>query len=259
MTDEKEAFILEEKERYEKAFLEIEEIDRLAASGEIDDFTARNMKSGWESQTVFYPYFQRAEAQYDHVKETDGEFVYDTGWYVLLGKSDNSFLTDFMLISICIIFAFCGVFQTETQKGAWDLISATAKGKKAVIKNKALVCTVCSVLIAVLPRFFHFAAISRTLPMGMASASAANLPMFYQSGINIPIWLLISIAILAQIFSMLIILALVLFISFKSKNYFAALLLNLLLFAVPSVLAVMGLDFAQWFSFYPIYSFTARL
>ncbi len=83
--------------------------------------------------------------------------------------------------------------------------------------------------------------------------------MFYRNEINVPIWLLIGIAILAQIFSVLIILALVLFISFKSKNYFAALLLNFLLFAVPSVLAVMGLDFVQWFSFYTIYCFTAML
>lgn len=259
LTEEKEIFISEEKERYDKAFAEIAAIDKMEAEGKIDTMTAGGMRSAWQSQTVFYPYFQKAEAQYAHIKETGGKFVYDTGWYALFGKADNSLLTDFALISICVVFAFCSALQSERQMGTWDLLSATAKGKRTVVKNKVLVCAACTAIITVLPRIFHFISVNRALPLGTAQVSASDLPLLYGSGINVPLWLLILAALLLQLVSMLIILGLVLIISYKSKNYLAALFLCLLIFVLPSVLAVMGLDFAKRFSLYPLYGFTAGL
>ncbi len=252
ITPESEQKILKEKERYEYAFEQIRIIESKINSGEIDRMVGEDLKAAFQSQTMFYPYFQRVMQQYEHAKEYGGELIYDTGYRYLFGKRDDSFLVDFLLLSMCAVFAFAGVMPMEDRYRSWDLLSATAKGKRKIITSKALVCAVCVTMITALPWVFRITAISRTYPMRMFGGSAGSLPMYYGSVGGIPIWAFTALMIVLQIVVVAIVAAAVMLISFKLKNN--ALFAGLAVFAVPLVLSVMGLDFAKWFSLYPLYS-----
>lgn len=147
LTDDKEAFILKEQERYDEAFAQIAAVDEMVTAGEIDKLAGETMKSRWYAVTALYPYFQRIEAQYEHILGNGGVFIYDTGYAYLFGKADDNFTVDLLLLSICMIFALGNVLPMEEQTKSWNLLSATAKGRRSIMSRKLGVCAVCAAVI----------------------------------------------------------------------------------------------------------------
>lgn len=259
LTKEKEQVILSEQERYEEALARIEGIEQMVASGEISESVGDDRKARWYNELFFYPYFQKVWEQYEHVKQTGGVFLYDTGYRYLFGAMDDSFLIDFLLLSLGIVFAFGNVMAMEYQKKSWLLLSATAKGKRSILKRKILVCVLCGSGMALLPWIFRGIAISAQYPMHRFTDGVRNLPMFFSFGSSLPIWSMLMLVILIQIAAVLAAGAIVLFFSYWRKSYLQALFFALLLLVAPLALAVMGIDFAGRLSLYPIYSWCAGL
>lgn len=254
LDDESEAIVIEEKERYDKLFGQLELVEQMISSGEIDEQLGAEMKSALQAQTIFYPYFQRVLAQYEHIRENGGRFIYDTGYGKLFGYGDDSFLKDCLLLSVCVVFAFGSVMSYESQKRSMNIISATARGKFAVIRTKAAVCAVCVVVMTVIPCVLRFKMITENYHLKMAGSSLDNLPMYYGSGLGIPIWFFMLLTVLTQFLTLLLETAAVLALSYKLKNGTQTVILGLVIFSAPLVLSVMGLDFMKWFSVYPVYS-----
>ncbi len=256
LNEESEAVIVKERERYENALRQIELIDEMINRGELDKALGEDMKSAWQSQTAFYNYFLRVEQQYEHITEQGGEFIYDTGFQRLFGKTDGSFLQDLLFLTLCGVFAFAGVIPLEEQKKSQFLLSATAKGKNRIMAAKSAVCALCMAVMTVLPWIFRIYAVSQTYHMKMWGSSAQNLPMYYESVLAAPpIWLFTLLMILLQIVVMWVIVCAVLLLSRKLKSGGQTVFLGLLIFALPLVMSVMGLDFMKWFSVYFVYSF----
>ncbi|MDE7281045.1 MAG: hypothetical protein K2N36_04835, partial [Ruminiclostridium sp.] len=257
LTEESERIITEERERYENAFRQIELIDEMIGKGELDKALGEDMKSAWQSQTAFYSYFLRVEHQYEHIMEHGGEFVYDTGYQRLFGKTDGSYLQDLLFLTLCCVFAFAGVLPLEEQKRSQFLLSATAKGKKRILGAKAAVCGLCMAVMTVLPWIFRIIALSRTYLMDMWGSNASYLPMYFESPLaNVPLWLFVLLMILLQIIVMWFVTAAVMLISQKLKSGGQTVFAGLLIFALPLVVSVMGLEFMKWFSVYFVYSFS---
>ena len=257
LTDEKEQYILKEKARYDEAFAQIAAINEMIASGEIDSTTGIGMRSQWEAVTALYPYFQRAEKQYDHITQNHGGvFIYDTGYQFLFGKFNDNFTVDLLLLSMCMIFAFGNVLPMEAQVKAWNLLSATAQGKRRIISGKIITCAVCAAVMTVLPFVFRLISTLRTFPLALWGSAANDLPMYYESGFALPIWAFAAAAVLLQILSVCIVTAVILLISANRKSFLQTVFLGLLILAVPLILSIMGLEPAKWVSVYPIYALT---
>lgn len=259
LDNEKEQYILSEKARYENAFAQIELIDQMQNSDEIDSFTASSLRTVWEAQTVLYPYFERVEERYDFIKENGGEFVYETGYSLLFGKIGGGYLTDMLLQILCAVFAFSNVMSMENKNNSWNLLSATAKGKREIIVYKIIFCGITSAVIGALPWIFRTVSITKTFTLNLAGTSVQNLPMYAEFPISIPIRMFIVFAVCLQIISIMIAAAVVLAFSYKFKSNAAAIFGGLLVLAVPPALAVMGMDAAKWFSVYPIYDLPALI
>lgn len=257
LTDESEEKILNENERYENAFKQIELIEEMISSGEIERAEGERIKSAYQSQTMFYPYFLRVWEQYNHAKESSGTLIYDTGYGYLLGWRGKGHLTDYLLLTLCTVFAFSNVLPIEERYRSWNLISATSKGKRKIIISKILVCAICVAITAALPWVFRIISISKVFPLGMWAGSASDLPMYYNLAVNIPIWAFIALMIILQIITFMIVTGAVLLISQKIKRGTGTLFAGLAFFAVPPTLAVMGIDFAKCFSLYPIYALSS--
>lgn len=256
LTEEKEAVVLQERERFDEAFAQLARIEELEACGSIAESAADERKLPWLGVLAFYPSFTRVEEQYAHIKEEGGYFIYDTGYRYLFGKMDESFLTDCLLLTLCMIFAFGGSVAMEYQKKSWYLLAATHKGRRQVLWQKINVYIMCAACAAVLPWIFRGVSVSRVYPMHGIGLSAGNLPMYFGKAADIPIFVLIAAAVLSQFAVFLLVGAVVLFWSWNRKSYLQASFLSFLMLALPLVLAVLGLDFVKWISLYGIYGWT---
>ena len=259
LNEEKEALIASEQARFDEASAQIKKIDRMTADGAISESTGESMKLPWESEMAFYPAFQRVLAQYEKILENGGVFVYDTGYLYLLGSIDDSFLTDLLLLVLCICFSFSNVMALEDSRGMWALLSATRCGRRKVLRSKYLVCSFMCIGITLFPWIFRWISISEVYPMGELQAGIQNIPQYSHFFLNMPILLFLFLAALIQDGTVLLITFLVLLLSRWRKNAFQALFLALLLFAVPLILSEMGLPVIKWFSIWPLYSWTGLL
>lgn len=259
LTEESEEKILAENERYETAFAMIEQIEKMMADGEIERAEGESMKSAYQAQTMFYPYFTRVMEQYEHAKESGGALIYDTGYAYLFGRRGRGFLIDYLLLTLCAVFAFSNVLPLEERYKAWNLISATARGRQKIVESKIAVCAVCTALVSALPWVFRVISVAGVFPLGTAAGLASDLPMYYGLAVNVPIPVFIALMIILQMLAIMIVTGILLLISQKLKSGAGTLFVGLTLFAVPPTLAVMGLDFAKWFSLYPFYAMFGEL
>lgn len=257
LTEQKEALILSEQERYTQAFSEIEKIDGMVSDGEIDENTGEQLKADWYGITFFYPSFQRVMQQYENIQENGGEFIYDTGYLYFFGRMNDDYLIDLLLLSLCIAIAFGNVMAMEFKNGSWYLLNATKQGKKKIIVRKMVVCMMTSMMISLIPMICRFVSISSVYPLNELAAVITNVSCYQEFQLTIPIWFFILLLLLSQMASMIAVVIVVLLISYWRKNYIQTVFFAILIFVVPLVLKLLGFTFAGWGSVYPLYSWTA--
>lgn len=253
---EKENLVLSEKERFDEARNNVEQIEAMIESGELDSVTGDAMKSEWEAALALYPGFQRIWQQYEQIITEGGEFVYDTGYLYLFGIQDDSFLMELLLLSVCMVLAFYNSISMEYSRETWFLLGATKYGRKKIISRKIRICLICSALMAVLPWIFRSICISISFPMHGLQNPIQYIPAFSGLGIEMPIFCFAAFLISSQIFAVMIVSLVMAVISDWRKNDLQALFFGLLILVIPPVLKWMGLDFAGWISVYPIYAWT---
>ena len=255
-TKEKTELIKSEKSRFDEAFSKISEIDEQIAKGEINDTTGEAMKVKWYSITAFYPTFEKVLKQDKYVKENGGNYIYDTGYLYLFGVMDDGILNDFILLTLSIIFMFCNVMAIEYQNKAVNILQATNKGKKAIIKNKVKATMIIVLLLCILPFVCRFISVSSTFPIDGFLLSAKDISIYHNLPSGILVIGLILLKIFIQVFSGIIMAMLILTISAWKKNNVQTIFLGLLILCVPLVLVLLGFEYMKLFSLYPLYSYT---
>lgn len=259
LTAEKASLLKKETQRYEKAFREIERIDKMIAEGKISEQNGDNMKTPYYSETAFYPSFQKVLSQYDYVVESGGRFVYDTGYLLLLGLTDNNRLTDFLLFTACILLAFSAVFSAEYRDKSWNLLAATVRGKRSIYKSKLLICGGALLLVFGIGWLFQIIQIAKSCPLGQFGASTMALAPLRDIGLDLPLGVLLALMAILQLAALLVMLLIVLFLSDRLKNHIQALFAAVLLLAVPLAMNEMGLEFARWASLLPLFDGIATI
>lgn len=255
LTQEKEALIDAENKRYEEAFAQIAKIEELVDAGEIDKSAGDSMKSRYNSEVAFYPAFQRVLDQYDYVKESGGEFLYDTGYLHLFGILGSGFSVEFLMLSICMVLSFSNGMSMENQKKSWQLLSATKRGKRQILCRKIWVCALGTCLISLVPWVCRIIRIRRLYPMHGLLTSLRSIPHYRGIRVSMPVILWIGLAVLVQVFTVELVMLAVLLLSYVLKSHMRTLFAAVLILVIPLVLKEMGFDFAQYCSLYPLYGF----
>lgn len=255
-TEEKTELIKAEKSRFDEAFSKISEIDEQIAKGEINDTTGEAMKVKWYSITAFYPTFEKVLEQDKFVKENNGNYIYDTGYLYLFGVMDEGILNDFILLTLSIIFMFCNVMAIEYQNKAVNILQATNKGNKAIIKTKVKATMLMVLLLCILPFVCRFISVSSIFPIDGFLLSAKDISIYHNLPSGILVIGLILLKIFIQVFSGIIMAMLILTISAWKKNNVQTIFLGLLILCVPLVLVLLGFEYMRLFSLYPLYSYT---
>lgn len=253
LNSEKETFIEKENARYEEAFYKINEIDEMVDSGQIDSRMGDSMKEKYYSDVAFYPAFKKVLKQYAFVKESKGKFVYDTGYLYLFGVVDTGLIQELLLITICIILAFGNVLSMEWQKNAWNLISATAKGRNKIVKSKIIVSVIAVIILTAAAIISRVINICQNYPLHSLTTSIRSIPQYMDFKFDIPIFIWICMMIVLQLGVAMIILAVTIALSGYTKTYLQTVFVAVLIFAIPLVLQMMGFEFAKYCSLFPIY------
>lgn len=81
----KEALIISEQEKYDKAFSEIERIDNMTANGKISENAADGLKAELYAVTFFYLLLSVCSINI-RICENGGSFIYDTGYLYIWTK-----------------------------------------------------------------------------------------------------------------------------------------------------------------------------
>lgn len=255
LTQEKKALIDAENKRYEEAFAQIAKIDEMVETGEIDRSAGDSMKSRYNSEIAFYPAFQRVLDQYDYVKGSGGEFLYDTGYLHLFGILGRGFSVEFLMLSICMALSFSNGMSMENQKESWQILSATKRGKRQIVYRKVWVCALGTCVISLVPWVCRIIRIRRLYPMHGLLTSLRSIPHYRDIWISMPVILWISLFVLVQVLTLECVMLVVLLLSYTLKSHMRTLFATVLILVIPLILKEMGFDFAQYCSLYPLYRF----
>lgn len=255
VTAEKVESLNSERLRFEGIHGQLLKINSLFQRGEISRAQSEVMSSSLEKELTAENVFNRVWQQYEYLQtQPKGQFVYDTGYLSLFDTGGNR--TSGELLGLCIILILCcyGVFSMERTSGAWKLISTTPCGKRDTVNRKlriGIAMALIAAIISMLP-----AVITNGIAYGFSSLSASVTSMQAYKGLPSFISILGFIVIL-HLLKFLVCLCLAFMImglSQASKHGIYAMLLSVVVLAVPVVLAFMGLGWCRYFSLIPLYN-----
>lgn len=256
LTEEKEQLVLSEKKRYQDAFQKIDEIDKMVEAQQLSKNAADTLKYQVNMTISFYPAFQRVEAQYQHIREHGGGFVYDTGYLYLFGVWENIFSIHFLVLAIGIILITSGVLSMEYQANSLYLISATKVGKRKIFAYKFIICTIMAMILTLVPIVCRAISIACIYPMSSIDSSIQNISYYSNFFCSLSIGGFVLFFIFSQIATSILMVIITLALSIWRKSQAQTIFFALLILTVPIILKLLGFEMAKWFSLYPLYSWT---
>ncbi len=254
LTKEKEQILLAEKKRYDNAFEELDYIEEMLAADEISELKAEERKDILNEIVAFYPSFQRAWWQYEHILEQGGVFVYDTGYLYMFGAWGKGFLSELFIFSIGILLMFSNFVSMEYQNKTNLLICSSTFGMKKVLQKKAWLCVLVGICLPVCIRIFYGIHIHNTFPTHFWNSSIHEISQYQNIPVDIPIWTFFIVIVSLQILVCSILALSVMFLSYWRKNFMQTILIGAIIFVVPIALYFQGIEFTKYLSVYPLYS-----
>ena len=243
LTPEKEQFLADEQAKFDKAQ---EDMQRELASGSV--FAAMKYQNILAPQTAF----ERVKAHAEYLKNSGGEFVYDTGYKLLtgdksVGNKDTTLALTALAMLICTLtYVYC----VEHQTGAAVLLYSTPRGRKAVFLRKLVIGMLVLTAVYALTYVPYFYNVLNAYGTRQLSAPACSLE--HLSGKNISILnYLIFISVL-RYSGMVLAMLLIFFISSKAKSFISSLLIETAVLIVPLVLFLLDVSAFKWFGLSPV-------
>ena len=219
LTSEKEEFLYDEKEKFENAEKKIEEIDKSLKNKEITMMQAIALKEEYNKILSNYNTFQRVWEKYEFVKEhKESEFAYDSAYKILFNYNDNIFETASILYFTVMIFILSVVFPMEYSNSQYRILHATLLGKKNIEKIKIIISSGLSIIIMSISIGVRYIYISRYYEFSNISAKAISVFGADFWGAQMPIYLVLIIAIGVLLLLSLIFMSIILLVSKKVKN-----------------------------------------
>lgn len=253
LTIYKSTLISSEQKRYAAAFQKIEQIDHLVETGQLSSSAGDSMKLPYYNETAFYPAFQRVLTQYKHIRETGGQFVYDTGYLYLFGLQNDTLMINLFLLLLCILLAFSNGMSMEYQKKSFYLLSASMGGRRSIYLNKIFICMGCAAVFSLVPWVFRLIHINSVYPLHGLLTPLQSIPAYHETGFTIPILLWILLTMMCQAIVVISTTLVTLCLSDRLKHHLPALAISTVILLLPLLLYEMGFDFTYWVSFLPLY------
>lgn len=253
VTAQKEQYLKTEQQKFDKAQRAVSVIEESVAEGKLSQNQAFALEEPYQSILAPQQAFSKVMERYRYLKAHPGaQFVYDTGYGILFGASENADDEAALRLIVMSILCFSAMFAMEYKNESARLIRTTPLGRQYTVKRKIAVC-----LLTILPIFAAtylpgMLQLSGAFGFPGLTASASSLPLFAHWPSFIPLSGLIGLLFLLRYLACAMIMLVVLAVSQRSRNTVYAMLILSALLAAPAVLSLMGLGWAYDISMLPI-------
>lgn len=241
LTSEKEEFLYKEKEKFENAEKKVEEIDKSLRDKEITMMQANALKEEYNKILSNYNTFQKVWEKYEFIKKHKGsEFVYDSAYKMLFNYNDNIFKIAAILYFTVIIFVLSVVFPMEYSNSQYRILNTTLLGKKNIEKMKIVISSVLAIIIMGISIGVRYIYISRYYEFSNISAKAISVFGADFWGAQMPIYLVLIIAIGVLLLLSLIFMSIILLVSKKVKNSVYTVVIVCVIIAISRIIFQFG-------------------
>lgn len=241
LTSEKEEFLYKEKEKFENAEKKVEEIDKSLRDKEITMMQANALKEEYNKILSNYNTFQKVWEKYEFIKKHKGsEFVYDSAYKMLFNYNDNIFKIAAILYLTVIIFVLSVVFPMEYSNSQYRILNTTLLGKKNIEKMKIVISSVLAIIIMGISIGVRYIYISRYYEFSNISAKAISVFGADFWGAQMPIYLVLIIAIGVLLLLSLIFMSIILLVSKKVKNSVYTVVIVWVIIAISRIIFQFG-------------------
>lgn len=241
LTSEKEEFLYKEKEKFENAEKKVEEIDKSLRDKEITMMQANALKEEYNKILSNYNTFQKVWEKYEFIKKHKGsEFVYDSAYKMLFNYNDNIFKIAAILYLTVIIFVLSVVFPMEYSNSQYRILNTTLLGKKNIEKMKIVISSVLAIIIMGISIGVRYIYISRYYEFSNISAKAISVFGADFWGAQMPIYLVLIIAIGVLLLLSLIFMSIILLVSKKVKNSVYTVVIVCVIIAISRIIFQFG-------------------
>ncbi|MBS5927721.1 MAG: hypothetical protein KIC66_11660 [Clostridium sp.] len=241
LTSEKEEFLYKEKEKFENAEKKVEEIDKSLRDKEITMMQANALKEEYNKILSNYNTFQKVWEKYEFIKKHEGsEFVYDSAYKMLFNYNDNIFKIAAILYFTVIIFVLSVVFPMEYSNSQYRILNTTLLGKKNIEKMKIVISSVLAIIIMGISIGVRYIYISRYYEFSNISAKAISVFGADFWGAQMPIYLVLIIAIGVLLLLSLIFMSIILLVSKKVKNSVYTVVIVCVIIAISRIIFQFG-------------------
>ncbi len=253
-TEDKYLWILEQSEEFEESY----EMDRKLQSGEISEqqhssYTAQNMALMSRREAFEQIIYQDIL----YINENKGaQFVNPAGYMVLYDLYNNEdtlsgAIISALLISVCLTT----VFQIEKQSGMERLLKTTPLGRHKTPKSKFAVSLGVVVVITVatmLPQYFQ---VIRDYGLPAFFAPIKSLQMYSEIPSFMTFFSLSLISFIYRLAAGTLVGMTTLLLSSLTSKFLTIVSASCIIFCVPPLLTMYGIENTQYFSIYPMFHF----
>ena len=243
LTPEKEHFLADEQAKFDQAEADMQ---RELANG--------SWYAAMKYQNILAPKtaFDQVKSHAEYLKQSGGEFIYDTGYKLLTGdeSAGNNDATLALTALAMLICTLTYVYSIEYKTGAAVLLRTSQRGRGTVFVRKFVIGLIIITVIYALTYAPHFYNILHAYGMRQLSASAGSMEHLAGWDMSILAYLILISVLryLGLIASML----LIFFISAKARSFISSLLIETAVLIVPIVLYLLGIGAFRWFGLSPI-------
>jgi len=254
LTEEKASYLENENDMYEEAMKQIEIIDGMEKNGDISPSVADSMRLPYERTLSFYGVFQRVWEKYQYIQlHPRAEFVYETGYMLLLGFSNDNAILRFLLLTVVLTVCLGNVYAMEYKHDMNRMISSTPRGRRRVSLCKLLISLVISVLCCIAVEGTYMMGIIKAYPLPGIGSPVTSIMAYSKLPDFMPIWTFIGIIAIVRITVSMASALIILWISRKLHTSLQGMFLSILVLGLSPILYIMGLPVAKWFGLLPLY------
>lgn len=238
---EKAKFMQKETRKYEDAFAQLEHIAQLEDSGEIDFFTAEDMRTKHELITRFYPQFQRVERQYKRAAYEGIPMLYETGFrtFFYINGITKTDIYEWIVSALFLIVSLGGAMTMEKERETWKLIGATVTGKGEIKRTKWKIALILAAAAGAFVFVIRLYEIQKAYPMNGWAMPIESMSVQAMIGGGLLLVLGGFLFFLLQLLLYCGVAALVLFISARSNQTFLSYLFSTLIVEIPMLFALL--------------------
>jgi hypothetical protein len=254
LNDEKASYLEDENAMYEDAMKQVQLINEMEESGEISSSAADSLRLPYQSTLSFYGAFQRAWEKYRYIQShPKAEFVYETGYMLLLGLSSDNAVLRFLLLTVVITFCLGNVYAMEHKHDMYRMIASTSKGRRRVSLCKLIISLIITVHCFLAVEGAYLTGVARSYPLPEIASPVTSIMAYSYLPDSMPIWAFIGIIAIIRLAAVMTSALIILLISSKLHSSLQGIFLSVLALGLSPILYIMGMPAAKWIGFLPLY------